>query len=557
MTVTLLDGWLKHVEAAPEALAVSRLDPQAVPAQSLTRGALHHAAQQGAQRLAGLIAPGDRVVLAHAPGLGFVTSVLAVWLAGGIVVTASPPTSDRTRDWLVAIIRESEPRLLLTDTPIVPLLAPLGQALQVPVASLETLPEHGAETNRRPAELAVVQFTSGSTSAPRGVRVSHANLLANLQQLAEASQFGADDVCVTWLPHYHNMGLVGVLLLPLWIGFPVHLMSPLEFLERPGRWLQAISRVGATFSGGPNFAFDLATIRTSAAEAEGLDLSRWVGAFSGSEPVRASTLARFAKRFAPHGFDPRAFYPCYGMAEATVLVTGGAKMSGARTHHFDAEELGAGRALAVPADHPRARALMGLGRTWGNLQLAIVHPETGTRLAAGQVGEVWLRGDSIAEGYWKPATASHPFGHRLEGSDGWLRTGDTGVLVEGDLVLTGRIKELIILNGRNLYPGDLEQALECLRPTLQTAVAFAVEAQRGERLVIVGEVDPDLDDAGRTALLEGIRLALRQEDVTPHDVVLVPPGAIERTATGKLSRFATRDAYVAGRLPRPAEPLPH
>ena len=549
MSLSILDAIRGHAEASPGSLALSRLDADGRPAASLARAALWERAQTGAARLAAVIQPGDRVVLAHAPGLEFVVAVLAVWLAGGVVVTAAPPTSERTREWLVAIVRQSEAALMLTDAPLVSKLAPLGQALGIQVEALDTLSAVAQAAERSPAQLALLQFTSGSTSAPRGVRITHENLLANLGHMMEASRFTAEDACVTWLPHYHNMGLMGVILLPLWAGFPTHLMSPMEFLERPGRWLRAISEVRATFSGGPNFAFDLAAIRTSSQEAEGLDLSSWQAAFCGSEPVRPGTLGRFAKRFATFGFDARAFYPSYGLAEATLLVTGGAKLTGAQTFYLDAEELARGQVEEVGAEHPRARALVGLGRPWGSLNLAIVDPETGERLGEGQVGEVWLHGPSVADGYYHRLPEADPFDHVLAGAAGWLRTGDSGLLLRGELLLTGRIKELIILNGRNLYPGDLEQALEALRPRLQTAVAFAVEAQRSERLVIVAEVDAALDEAGQAGLQDAIRQALRQEEVTPHAVVLVPPGGIVRTATGKLARFATRDAYLAGSLP--------
>ncbi|MEB3284776.1 MAG: fatty acyl-AMP ligase [Candidatus Sericytochromatia bacterium] len=546
---TVLDEIIRLTAARPAAMALGRLDADGLPGATLSRGELLECARGGATQLFVLIRPGDRVVLAYAPGIDFVVAVLAVWMAGGVVVTASPPTTDRTREWLLGIVRESEAALMLTNASLVPSLTPFGQLVGVPVASLA--PSSAAEEaglRRGPSDLALLQFTSGSTSAPRGVRITHENLLANLGQMMAASRFNAEDVCVTWLPHYHNMGLMGVILLPLWAGFPTHLMSPMEFLERPGRWLRAISEVRATFSGGPNFAFDLAAIRTSGAEAEGLDLSCWQAAFCGSEPVRPATLARFSKRFTPFGFDVGAFYPSYGMAEATLLVTGGAKHGGAKSFFLDAEALADGRALEVPADSPRARALVGLGRCWGDLELAIIDPDQGLRQPEGVVGEVWLRGPSVSDGYWRPVD-SNPFGHALSAETGWLRTGDLGLLLHGELILTGRMKELIIVNGRNLYPSDLEQALEGLRPRVQAAVAFAVEAQRGERLVVIAEVDAALEMEAQNHLQEEIRLALRQEDVTPHAVVLVPPGGIVRTATGKMARFATRDAYVAGALP--------
>ncbi len=541
-----------HAAVRSEALAVHRIDVSGGEGESLTRQELLEQATRGARHLAARIRPGDRVVLAHAPGLEFVVSVLAVWLAGGVVVPAGPPVTDRTRVWLEGIIRASGATLLLGDPVLLPRLKQVALFLDVEATCLQSGPEAELPAfDSGPETLALVQFTSGSTSAPRGVCVTRGQLAANLDQIARASAFDEREVAISWLPHYHNMGLIGMILLPLWVGFPTHLMSPMEFLEQPGRWLSAISRYRGTYSGGPNFAFDLAAIRTTPAEFEALDLSNWIGAFCGSEPVRVRSLERFAARFGPKGFDSCAYFPSYGMAEATLIVTGPGRLKGMNPVSLDAAALADGQVVEVPVGTEGARTLVPLGRTWGDLELAVVDPASGERVESGRVGEVWLKGSSVASGYWGEVSspdANGPFGHVLEGRPDWLRTGDLGFLHGGELVLTGRIKELIILNGRNLHPADLEAAIAGCHPGLIASVAFALEGERSERLVIVAEVAPQVPAAALTGVEQAIRLALRNEDVTPHEVVLVAPEGILRTATGKLARFATRAAHLEGRL---------
>src|SRR5436305_542960 len=509
-------------------------------------------AREIAASLQGLARPGDRALLLYPPGLEFMESFFGCLYAGVVAVPAYPPRPNRALERIASIGASAPPTLILTTAS---LAAKAGAwADRVPgfpaarcLATDE--PSPGAADLWRPPEaapgrLAFLQYTSGSTAAPKGVMVSHATLLDNQRQIQRAFRQTTDSVVVSWLPPYHDMGLIGALLQPLFVGGSCGLMPPAACLQTPLRWLQAISRYRATTSGGPDFAYALCVARTTPEQRRELDLSSWQVAFNGAEPVRAATLARFTEAFGPCGFRPEAFFPCYGLAEATLMVTAAA---GARTVSVSGAELQ--RHRVVPEeDGEGARRRVGCGRAGETARIAIADPETRLPVSSGGVGEIWLQGPSVAGGYWgQPEASRETFEARLAGEDGtFLRTGDLGFVLDGELFVTGRLKDLVIIRGRNHYPQDLELTAERGHPALRPdcGAAFSVTVDGEERLVIVQEIDRRREAEAAEAA-EGIRdRILGEHDLNPFEVVVIRAGSIPKTSSGKIQRGACRDRYL-------------
>ncbi|MGZ3461580.1 MAG: AMP-binding protein, partial [Archangium sp.] len=421
----------------------------------------------------------------------------------------------------------------------------------------DEVPEGAEHGWKRPEvagdSLAFLQYTSGSTGTPKGVMLTHGNLLHNLAQIHRAFAASTDSVGVIWLPPYHDMGLIGGILEPLYGGLPVALMSPLDFLKRPLRWLEAISRFRGTHSGGPNFAFELCTRKISPEERERLDLSSWELAFCGAEPIRPETLERFVQAFGPCGFRREAFYPCYGLAEGTLIVSGVDKGKGPTLQAVRQEALSRNQVVPVEAGDPDARVLVGCGQTVADQEIRIVAPESMRECAPGQVGEIWVSGPSVAQGYWqRPEETARAFQARTaDGHGPFLRTGDLGFLRGTELFITGRLKDLLILRGRNHYPQDLELTAEQAHPALRPGcgAAFSVEVEGEERLVLVQEVDPRRQLAGVDEVLGVVRQKLAEvHELQLHALVLIEPGSIPKTSSGKIQRQGTRAAWLAGEL---------
>ncbi len=533
-------------------------------ATRLPAGDLDRRARGIAAALGELCAPGDRALLLFPPGLDFIAAFFGCLYAGVIAVPAYPPHPRRGHERLRAIAGSSRPAVVLTAAESLPAVE--SAAVHAPeIAAVrrlvcDSLPEidpwEGAPGfEPAPETPAFLQYTSGSTGTPKGVIVTHGNLAHNEEMIRQAFGQGRDSVVVGWLPLYHDMGLIGNVLQPLWTGGSCVLMSPVAFLQRPRRWLEAIGRYGGTTSGGPNFAYELCVEKISPAEREGLDLSTWRLAFNGAEPVRAATLSRFAEAFAPHGFRREAFYPCYGLAEATLFVAGPLPGKLAAGSAFDAEALAADQARPAANGDPGARLLVGCGMAWGDQRLAVVDPTTGGEVPPGKVGEIWVAGPSVAAGYWdQPEETADTFGARLAGEHGgsFLRTGDLGFVVGGELFITGRSKDLIILRGRNHYPQDVEATAEASHPDLQPggAAAFPVDAGGEERLVIVAEVrrrHEAASDPGEIAAAV-LRAIADKHEARVHEVVLIRAGSLLRTSSGKVQRRAVRASFLAGGL---------
>jgi acyl-CoA synthetase (AMP-forming)/AMP-acid ligase II len=536
---------------------------------ALTYGELDRRARSVAVALLDAGAGGERVLLAHPPGLDLIVSFIGSLYAGAAAVPLPPlypGRFDRARPHMVDLVRDAAPVAVLTSRPLVEAFAGFDQRVpewnRVRVVSTDTIDEHGHGAWRRPpidaTTLAVVQYTSGSTSAPRGVMVTHGNLLHNAEAIRQAFALGPDDRGVLWLPPHHDMGLVGGLVEPLYAGFPMALMSPLTLLQRPLRWLQAVSRWRATVSGGPNFAYELVAARTTPEQRASLDLASWSVAFTGAEPIRADTLDRFVEAFAPAGFRRTAFHPCYGLAESTLIVSGGGR---GEPILFDADAAAIEQRRVRSADTgtDQVRRLVGCGRAVSGLRLAIVDPDTLAACPDDEIGEIWIRGSSVARGYRnRPDETERTFDARIAGSgDGpFLRTGDLGFLHDGELFVTGRLKDVIIIDGRNLYPQDIEATAERSHPAVRaaSAAAFSIDDGGSERLAVAVEVDwarlRGVAPAGwrepveNRDIVQTIRRAVVEaHDASVHAVVLLPPGGVPRTTSGKIQRHLCREEF--------------
>lgn len=522
-------------------------------------------------------AAGERVLLLYPPDIEFIAGFMGCIFAGAIAVPTYPPDPsrlDRTLPRLRAIVKDCQAGFVLTSTP----LLAMAQAILPQAPELSGLrwiasdkPPEGADAAwKRPAisgdMSAFLQYTSGSTGSPKGVMVSHANVLHNerLIALGFGHDEGSSGVC--WLPLFHDMGLLGNVLHPLYIGIPCTLMSPLAFLSRPLRWLEAISHFRATTSGGPNFAYDLCARKVSDRERDRLDLRSWDVAFNGAEPVSADTLDRFADAFASCGFRRQAFYPCYGLAEATLIVTGGEKSRPPISATFDADELAKDHVVPVAPGRAESgaaatRRLVSSGRALLDQKVTIVDPATCTPCAPRHVGEIWVAGPSVARGYWNlPDESARTFAAFMEGShEGpFLRTGDLGFIDEGELFVTGRLKDLIILRGRNHYPQDIEQTVERAHPWIRAGgcACFPIDREGEEHLCVIVEVSlpgggPD-EVASKSAVDEIVatirRALVEAHSVAPHAIVLIRPRSLSKTSSGKVQRRACREDYLSGRL---------
>ncbi|HEX5656173.1 MAG TPA: amino acid adenylation domain-containing protein [Polyangiales bacterium] len=485
---------------------------------------------------------GGRALLLVPAGPEFVRAFFACLYAGLVAVPVPLPSSKRGLPRVLGIVRDCRPSVVISTQRFVDEVrgSPVDPALaELPWIALEST--HDAARYRRPAidarSVAFLQYTSGSTGTPKGVMLTHENLLANQRAIASAFSHDEQSVVVGWLPPFHDMGLIGNVLQPMYLGIDGVHMAPQHFLADPLRWLRAVARYRGTTSGGPNFAYDLCVQKISRERRMELDLSSWKVAFNGAEPVRAETMERFTRAFAEAGFSGRAFYPCYGLAEATLLVSGGVAEREPTVRAVDARALEAGKVSSGDD-----AALIGCGFLRG-LELAVVHPETRVRCGEGEVGELWLSGPSVAQGYWqRPDENAQTFGARTsDGAGPFLRTGDLGALHDGELFITGRLKDLILVRGRNLYPQDLEQAA-IDAATTGGAAAFALEGD--EHIVLVQEARGDLPQLARA-----IRKAIAERfEIALHAVVLIANGTLPRTTSGKVQRRATRARLLDGSL---------
>ncbi len=558
---TLADCLRLHAAWQPQKVAYRFLKDGEIEEQTITYSDLDLAARRVAALLEKHSAIGDRVLLLYPPGLNFIVALCACFYSGRVAVPAYPPRPNRGADRLIGIIRDAAPAAALMSSEVKTnslhcfVKEAVFQELAV-VTTDSAFPD--ASQNWQPLALdpgmlAVLQYTSGSTSIPKGVQVTHANLMHNEELIRKAFGQTQHDRVVGWLPVYHDMGLMGNVLQPLYCGAESILMAPTSFLQSPVRWLSAISRYRATTSGGPNFAFEFCCNRISAEQKASLDLSSWRVAFSGAEPVRAQSLERFAAEFHVCGFRSTAFVPCYGLAESTLFVSGGISVDGPVIHAAQTDALERNHVIAASPEAKDSRLLVGCGKVGEDHEVCIVDPERLTRCEANTVGEIWIAGPSVANGYWnRGQETADTFEARLadSGQGPFLRTGDLGFLLNEELFITGRLKDLIIIRGRNHYPHDLEATAEKAHPALRAGIgaAFSVDTEGEERLVLVLEMNPRTQ-AETGAVIAAVRQAIAEEhELQVYSVVLVGPGEIPRTTSGKIQHFLIRKAFLTGNL---------
>ena len=556
---TFIDLLQYRASKTPDRTAFIFLEDGESETARITYAELHQRARAIGAWLQLHKAAGARVLLLYPSGLDYIAGLFGCMYAGAIAVPAYPPRHNRTLDRLEGIIHDAQPAFALTTKEIHSKMESVDvdstRARAMEIVEAEQIDQSFAEFWFHPflseRSLAFLQYTSGSTATPKGVMLSHANLLFNERLIQKIFQQTEKSVVVGWLPLYHDMGLIGSVLQPIYNGSSCILMPPTAFLQQPVRWLQTISRYHATTSGGPNFAYELCVRKIDEEQKATLDLSKWSVAFNGAEPIRAESMENFAKAFDVCGFSAKAFRPCYGLAEATLIVSGQKKPRPPMVKLVEAEALTYDRVVQATEATSQARPLIGCGHALGQ-ELIIVNPETLTRCAAGKVGEIWVAGRGVAQGYWNnQGETKAVFRAYLANGDGpYLRTGDLGFKCKNELFITGRLKDLIIIRGVNHYPQDIEHTVQRAHENLMNhrGAAFSMEVDGEEQLAVVHEVRPrretDFDE-----LVRAIRHAVaREHNVNVSTVALVKPGAVPVTTSGKIQRRACRQALQANSL---------
>lgn len=565
MLQSVVDVFLSHVERRGDQVAYRFSDGQQIVA-SFSFGEIDRAARGVAGCLQEHCEAGDRILLLMETEADFVRAFFGCLYAGAIAVPLNLPVGERGVAKIREIAADASARVLLGSEGALRMLGEHG--LDVQGMEISTMLERSASfrpVNLRPEHVAFLQYTSGSTGAPKGVVVTHRNLLANEEMIRRSCRHDEGSVFVGWLPLFHDMGLVGNILQPAYVGIPSILMPPAAFIRRPRRWLQLISDYQATTSGGPNFAYETCVRRIDDAEVEGLDLSSWRIAFNGAEPIRFRTLERFAAKFSRAGFSQRAFYPVYGLAEATLMVTANDFGEAPQVRHVPAKALQQGMVPKGDVGEQQAqgetRAILSCGRPRPGQVVRIVHPERCETLGEREVGEIWVAGDNVAQGYWnQPGLSEATFRARTsDGAGPFLRTGDLGFLEGGLLHVTGRRKDVLVINGRNHYPQDLEHTVRDSDEAFagRSAAAVTVADGDGEALVVMQEVSRSLlsrraaeTQPGRLGeLRDGIRRALATEHgLFAQHVLLVPQGSLPLTTSGKIQRARCRELLESGRF---------
>ncbi len=561
-TNIIVDVLQQRAQEDADKLAFLFLDQGEVESERITFAELDRDARRIANHLLTLTQPGERALLIYPPGLDFIRAFYGCLYAGVLPIPTNPPGRNRSVQRLMAISQDAQASLGLTTPEFLTLF---GEQLQQfpPLRALnwqthDTLqsdPDLWRRPNLAPDSLAFIQYTSGSTASPRGVMISHHNLSYSRDVVANGRkrELSPDAVILGWSPIFHDMGLILGVVQGIYDNNPSVLMSPIAFMQRPARWLEAITKYKATISGGPNFSFEICANKVTAEERANLDLSSWKLAFNSAEPVRKETQDRFYQTFAECGFQYETFYPCYGMAEATLLLSIYGNEKKTLTFPADRAALEEGRIVeADPEGGKNTQLLVNCGQPILEVQAAIVDPATKLRLPPDQVGEIWISADNVGQGYWnRPEDTEYYFRAYIQdtGEGPFMRTGDLGFMNDGDLYVTGRLKDLIIVRGRNYYPQDVEFTVEKCHPAIQPGggASFALTIDGVEQLVVVSELrkqalqDPDTD---YDQIIKTIRFAIAGEQgIRAYAVVLIQRGSIPKTSSGKIMRSATHKLF--------------
>ena len=565
MPTSLVDLLRWRAENQPDRLAYRFLADGEFDEVVLTYGELDRRARSIGALLQSSARAGDRALLLFPPGLDFIAAYFGCLYAKIIAIPVPPPHPARLEDSLSTTLRIAH-----DATPAAALLSSaLFDALEVQNATKTRFGQmkllvtdrddlKGWTAQWQPPvfdrnDIAFLQYTSGSTTAPKGVMVSHGNLLHNLGLIETAMGLTSKTRTVFWLPPYHDMGLIGGILQSIYTGHSVNLIPHLMFLQRPVRWLQAITRFQATVNGGPNFAYDLCVRKVRPEQREQLDLGAWEVAFTGAEPVYHKTLDQFAAYFAPCGFRREAFFPCYGLAEATLFVTGGPKARLPVMKTLVKSGLEENKAILVSEYGEDTQTVVGCGQDTGKQTIRIVDIETLGPCLPGQIGEIWVSGPSVAGGYWnQPLETASSFGAYLSdsGAGPFLRTGDLGFMHDGELYVTGRLKNLIIIDGKNHYAHDLERTVEKAHSAIQPwgCAVFSIDNSGSERVIVIAEIQHK-QIADSAEVIKAIRRAVaEQHELSVYEVKLVFPGSIPRTTSGKIRHFLCKTNYLTGAL---------
>jgi len=560
---TLVELLRYRASTQPERIAYIFLRNGETEEARLTYGELDQNARAIAAHLQSLEAKGERGLLLYPPGLDFISAFFGCLYAEVVAIPAYPPRRNQNLFRLQAIIADSQARFTFTNAALFPTLenqwAKDSELAEMQWVVTDEIDHHLSANWQEPTleknTLAFLQYTSGSTGTPKGVMVSHHNLLINSAFIDHVWGHDQDSVMVTWLPTFHDMGLIYGVIQPLYKGFLCYMMAPANFVERPLRWLQALSDKKATHSAAPNFAYDLCVRKIPPEKRATLDLSHWRMTLNGSEPVRAEVLKKFAEAFQVSGFKATALCPGYGLAEATLVVTAVSYDSPSYFYPVQANALEKNKIVGATETDSNVQTLVGCGWTTIDTQIVIVNPETLKPCSPEIVGEIWVSGSTIAQGYWgKPQETQETFQAYLAdtGAGPFLRTGDLGFIKDGELFVTGRLKEIILIRGRNNYPQDIEYTVQNSHPALRPScgAAFTVENKGEEKLVVVQEVERtwlrkvDIDEVKRA-----IRKAVVQEyDLQVYAIALIRTGSLPKTSSGKIQRRGCRAKFLEGSL---------
>ena len=559
---TMTELLLRHEKMIPDKVVYALLEDGINETDNITYSNLAKKARAIGAVMQEKGSAGDRVLLLFPTGIEFITAFYACFFAGMIAVPMYPPKRNKPNERFRAIVNDARPSFILTTRQIneelekFQLLAGLPEIGEIIISEEVDIEIQKAwkDPGVGPDDLALIQYTSGSTGKPNGVMVSHGNIIHNSEFIKQSFGFDENSVGMNWLPNFHDMGLIGCLIQAAYLGATNVIIPPLSFLKSPSNWFRSISRYRATTCGGPNFALDYSLEKVADEELQEFDLSSLRTLYCGAEPVRQATLTAFAEKFKKASFRASQFFPVYGLAESVLIVSGGDYKAEPVYYSVDSQALGENKVIpAIPGKENRT--LTACGYPWIGMSVAIVNPETRIPVSQAEIGEVWVNGPSVARGYWNESeNTEFTFRARIEGckDDTWLRTGDLGFIHEGQLYISGRLKDLIIIRGTNFFPNDIEFVAENSHPALRqnASAAFSSDIRGEERLVLVMEVErTHMNNLDENEVFEAIRSSVFAEfGVQPHVICLIRMSNLPKTSSGKIQRFATRSAWLQDEL---------